>query len=227
MLDLMQLTVLVSVGGVYRPMWRPLTIIGLSLGTRAAADTVYISLVTRDSYVAGHLIDICWPLSYLLVALATGYPAPARITGTADLSEQPVVPWWRLALPYLPVGGAIVAIMVAREPAGYVPTLISVTGMALLAALAVRQGLAAYENSRLAAKLRRLAYCDQLTGLPNRLMFNRMLEQAIRDRNPVACSCYSISTASNRSTTGSGTPPGIPCWPPSPPGCGPPSARTA
>ncbi|MGK5443445.1 putative bifunctional diguanylate cyclase/phosphodiesterase [Micromonospora sp. URMC 105] len=58
--------------------------------------------------------------------------------------------------------------------------------MTLLGALALRQGLAANENLRLVARLRRLAYADQLTGLPNRLMFNRRLRQALRDGPPVA-----------------------------------------
>ena len=53
--------------------------------------------------------------------------------------------------------------------------------MALLGVLALRQGLAANENLRLVARLRRLAYADQLTGLPNRLLFNRRLRQALRD----------------------------------------------
>ncbi|MEH1013543.1 EAL domain-containing protein [Micromonospora sp. CPCC 206060] len=186
MLDLIQLTVLVSIAGAYRPMWRPLTLIGASLGFCVLADTSHLWLVARDAYVHGHPTDLYWTLSYLLVVLATRYPPPVPVTGVNDPCAQTVVPWWRLTLPYLPVGAAIVAIMVARQPAGYVPTLISVTGMALLGTLAVRQGLAAYENSRLAGRLRELAYVDQLTGLPNRLMFNLMLQRAIRDRHRVA-----------------------------------------
>ncbi|MCM0676657.1 EAL domain-containing protein [Micromonospora phytophila] len=186
MLDLMQLTILVAVAGRGRPVWRPMTLIGASLTLRAVADAGYVSLVAHGGYTAGHPIDLCWPLSYLLVGAATRYPPPPDQEGGDDTAESPLPPWWRVALPYLPVGGAIVAVVLARRPTGQTPQLIFVGMMALLAALAVRQGLAANENLRLVARLRRLAYTDQLTGLPNRLMFLRRLRLALRDDTPVA-----------------------------------------
>ncbi|MGS2616396.1 putative bifunctional diguanylate cyclase/phosphodiesterase [Micromonospora sp. LZ34] len=185
MLDLMQLTILVAVAGPGRRAWRPMTVIGASLTLRAVADTVYVSLAARGDYVAGHPIDVCWPLSYLLVGLASRYP-PLPECDDADETESPLPPWWRVALPYLPVGGAIVAVVLARQPTGQTPHLVFIGLMALLAALALRQGLAANENLRLVVRLRRLAYADQLTGLPNRLMFTRRLRTALRDGGPVA-----------------------------------------
>ncbi|MDO3700992.1 EAL domain-containing protein [Micromonospora sp. C28SCA-DRY-2] len=182
MLDLMQLTILVAVA---RPAWRPMTVIGASLTLRAVADTVYVSLAVRGDYFSGHPIDLCWPLSYLLVGVATRYPPPPECDH-ADEAESPLPPWWRVALPYLPVGGAIAAVVLARQPTGQTPHLVFYGMMALLAALALRQGLAANENLRLVVRLRRLAYADQLTGLPNRLMFNRKLRGALRDGRPVA-----------------------------------------
>ncbi|NES16408.1 EAL domain-containing protein [Micromonospora sp. PPF5-17] len=186
MFDLMQLTILVAVSGPTRPMWRALTLIGASLAIRAAADAVYVSLVAHDSYAAGHPIDVCWPLSYLLIGAATGHPPPADCDGEEETIEPPLPPWWRVALPYLPVGGAIVAVVLARRPTGQTPHLIFVAMMVLLGVLALRQGLAANENLRLVARLRRLAYSDQLTGLPNRLTFTRRLRRALRDGRPVA-----------------------------------------
>jgi diguanylate cyclase (GGDEF)-like protein len=183
-LDLMQLTILVVVSASSK-LWRPLTVIGLGLAIRAVADTLYISLVAQDSYMPGHLLDSCWPLSYLLVALATRYPPPIEADQADDAREPTAVAWWRLALPYLPVGGTIVAMLFIRR-AGAIPPLLFLTEMALLATLAVRQGLAANEINRLARQLRRLAYRDQLTGLPNRLLFTRKLRQAILLQRPVA-----------------------------------------
>ncbi|MFY1636308.1 putative bifunctional diguanylate cyclase/phosphodiesterase [Solwaraspora sp. WMMB335] len=177
MLDLIQLAVLISVAGPARPVWRPLTILGVSLAVRAGADAVYVSQVAQDRYQPGDPIDVCWPLTYLLVALATRHPPPVDLDAD-ETAEPPPLPWWRVALPYLTVGGAIAAIVVVGEPT----PLILGSGVALLAALAVRQALAANENRRLAGRLRRLAYTDQLTGLPNRLLFTRRLRQAILAR---------------------------------------------
>ncbi|MEV0426516.1 bifunctional diguanylate cyclase/phosphodiesterase [Micromonospora sp. NPDC050495] len=185
MFDLMQLTILVAVAGPARPMWPALSLIGASLATRAAADAVYVSLVAHGSYAPGHLIDVCWPLSYLLIGAATGSRPPGGGDGEEE-RESPLPPWWRVALPYLPVGGAIVAVVLSRRPSGQTPHLIFVGMMTLLGVLAVRQGLAANENLRLVARLRRLAYSDQLTGLPNRLTFTRRLRRALRAGGPVA-----------------------------------------
>ncbi len=186
MLDLMQLTILVAVAGPARPMWRPLTLIGGSLIIRAVADATYVSLFAHGSYAPGHPIDVCWPLSYLLIGIASGYPLPPALGDADETTESPLPPWWRVALPYLPVGGAIVAVVLARRPTGQTPHLVFVGMMALLGVLALRQGLAANENLRLVARLRRLAYTDQLTGLPNRLMFTRRLRRALRDEATVA-----------------------------------------
>ncbi|MGC4805103.1 putative bifunctional diguanylate cyclase/phosphodiesterase [Micromonospora sp. DT233] len=185
-LDLMQLTILVAVAGPSRPVWQPLTLIGASLVIRAIADATYISLVVHHDYTPGHLVDLYWPLSYLLIGLASGYPLPPPPADADEATESPLPPWWRVALPYLPVGGAIVAVVLARRPTGQTPQLVFVGMMALLGVLALRQGLAANENLRLVARLRQLAYTDQLTGLPNRLMFTRRLRRALRDETPVS-----------------------------------------
>ncbi|WP_176731642.1 putative bifunctional diguanylate cyclase/phosphodiesterase [Micromonospora rhizosphaerae] len=186
MFDLMQLTILVVVAGPSRPMWRPLRVIGASLAIRAAADTTYVSLFAHDSYVPGHPIDVCWALSFLLIGAATRCPPPPACDGEDETAESPQPPWWRVALPYLPVGGAIVAVMLSRRPTGQTPHLIFLAMMTLLGMLALRQGLAANEILRLVARLRRLAYFDQLTGLPNRLTFNRRLRRALYDDVRVA-----------------------------------------
>ncbi|MDX5460595.1 putative bifunctional diguanylate cyclase/phosphodiesterase [Micromonospora tulbaghiae] len=186
MFDLMQLTILVAVAGPGRPMWRALTVIGAGLAIRSGADAVYVSLVARGDYTPGHPVDVCWPLSYLLVGLATRYPPPNDGDGEDDLVDSPLPPWWRVALPYLPVGGAIVAVLLSRQPSGQTPQVVFVGMMGLLGVLALRQGLAANENLRLVGRLRRLAYSDQLTGLPNRLTFVRRLRRSLRAGGPVA-----------------------------------------
>lgn len=89
MVDLMQLAILLAVAGPARPMWRALTLIGVSLAVRATTDAIYVSLVAHHSYVPGHPIDVWWPLSYLLIGAATGYRRrPAGTTGRSPPSRR-------------------------------------------------------------------------------------------------------------------------------------------
>ncbi|MGW0506995.1 putative bifunctional diguanylate cyclase/phosphodiesterase [Micromonospora sp. NPDC003241] len=186
MFDLMQLTILVAVIGPSRPVWPVLTLLGASLTVRAVGDAAYVSLVAAGTYQPGRLVDVLWPLSYLLIAAATRLGPPRYRADPDEAAESPLPPWWRVALPYLPVGGAIVAVVWASQPDGYIPQPIFIALLALLATLALRQGLAANENLRLVGRLRQLAYMDQLTGLPNRLAFTRRLRAALLGTNRVA-----------------------------------------
>ena len=185
-LDLVQLTILLAVAGSARPIWSPLGLVGISMAIHAASDIAYVVSVAHGSYRTGHPLDVSWPISYLLVVLATRLARSDDVDAADETAEVTTVPWWRVALPYLPVGGAIAAIILARDEVGSTPPLIFGSVMALLAVLALRQGLAASENSRLAARLRQLAYADPLTGLPNRLLFSRRLQHAITTRDRVA-----------------------------------------
>ncbi|TCB91006.1 EAL domain-containing protein [Micromonospora zingiberis] len=184
--DLMQLTILVAVIGPGRPVWRPLTLLGVSLTVRAVADAMYVSLVAAGTYQVGTLIDVLWPLSYLLIGAAAQLAPPRHVHRDDEAGESPLPPRWRVALPYLPVGGAIVAALLAQQPSGHSPLPVFVALLALLAALALRQSLAANENLRLVGRLRQLAYVDQLTGLPNRLAFIRRLRTVLGGPQPVA-----------------------------------------
>ncbi|MGC5053638.1 putative bifunctional diguanylate cyclase/phosphodiesterase [Micromonospora sp. DT48] len=186
MFDLMQLTILIAVVGPRRPVWQPMTVLGVSLTVRAVADAIYVSLVAAGTYQTGTPIDVFWPLSYLLIVVAARMAPPRDHVPDEEAGELPLPPWRRVVLPYLPVGGAIVATMFARDADGHTPLPIFLAMMALLAALALRQGLAANENRRLVVQLRRLAYVDQLTGLPNRLAFIRRLRGALRGTDRVA-----------------------------------------
>lgn len=150
------------------------------------ADAMYVSWMAAGTYQTGTLVDVLWPLSYLLIGAATLLPAPQRCDQGEEASEAPLPPWWRVTLPYLPVGGVIVAALLARDVSGHSPLPVFLALLALLAALAVRQILAANENLRLVGRLRQLAYVDQLTGLPNRLAFIRRLRSALGGAQPVA-----------------------------------------
>ena len=75
---------------------------------------------------------------------------------------------------------------------------------------------------RAESELQRRSFRDGLTGLPNRLMFDGMLAQAVQQADSTMNdlpSSSSISTASSRSTSRSATPAATSCCARSPPAC--------
>ena len=99
-------------------------------------------------------------------------------------------------------------------------------GFALLVLFAVvaRGAFALLENLRLQDSTR-LAGTDELTGLPNRRVFDLRLAKSSRAATSSPWPS-STSTASRSSTTRSATAPATSCSPRSAPGCRRPSART-
>jgi diguanylate cyclase (GGDEF)-like protein len=156
--DLLLLTLVVTVFGLNA--WRPdpvWLLIGGGLALTAVADGLYLVQSATDQYVPGGLLDLAWPASALLVALAAWQPARKKIV---------VGDWLMIAVP---VGGALVAVqlLVYDHFERVNLAAVSLASWALLLALA-RLALAFLENQRGLKEAHGEARTDSLTGLRNR-----------------------------------------------------------
>jgi diguanylate cyclase (GGDEF)-like protein len=156
--DLVLLTLVVTVFGLNA--WRPdpvWLLIGGGLALTAVADGLYLVQSATDEYVPGGVLDLAWPASALLVAIAAWQPARKRIV---------IQDWLVIAVP---VGGALVAVqlLVYDHFERVNVAAVSLAAWALLMALA-RLTLAFLENQRTLSEAHGEARTDSLTGLRNR-----------------------------------------------------------
>jgi diguanylate cyclase (GGDEF)-like protein len=157
--DLLLLGLVVAVFGLNG--WRPdpvWLLIGGGLALTAVADGLYLVQSAKDQYVEGGLLDLAWPASALLVAVAAWQPARRKIT---------IHDWVIIAVP---VSCGIVAVQLLvydHFERNVNVASVSLAGWALLLALA-RMALAFLENQRTLAQTHTEARTDSLTGLRNR-----------------------------------------------------------
>jgi diguanylate cyclase (GGDEF)-like protein len=156
--DLLLLGLVVAVFGLNG--WRPdpvWLLLGGGLALTAVADGFYLVQSATDSYVQGTLLDIAWPTSALLVAVAAWQPARKKII---------IRDWLVIAVP---VGCGLTAVQLLVydhfEPVNALG--VSLAAWALLLALA-RMALAFLENQRALNQTHTEARTDSLTGLSNR-----------------------------------------------------------
>ena len=156
--DLMLLGLVVAVFGLNG--WRPDAVwllIGGGLAFTAVADGLYLVQSAQDQYVQGTLLDIAWPASALLVAVAAWQPARKKIT---------IQDWLIMAVPVV-CGVVAVQLLVYDHFESVNPAAVSLAAWALLLALA-RLALAFLENQRALDQTHIEARTDSLTGLKNR-----------------------------------------------------------
>ncbi|HMJ96583.1 MAG TPA: HD domain-containing phosphohydrolase, partial [Thermoleophilaceae bacterium] len=157
--DLLLLSLVVAVFGLNG--WRPdpvWLLVGGGLALTAVADGFYLVQSATDQYVQGSLLDLAWPVSALLVAVAAWQPARHRIS----------VQDWLIVV--VPVGCGLVAVelLVYDHFEHSVNAVgVSLAAWALLLALA-RMALAFLENQRTLSQAHAEARTDSLTGLKNR-----------------------------------------------------------
>lgn len=158
----------------------------------AVSDSIFAALTAVGGYYTGNLIDLGWIAGCGVLGLAA----------LRSIGERPVHPTMglissrvRLLVPYLPL---VLAFGVGMAEA--LPQLKSValagTGALLVAAVLARQFLVLAENRRLLSDVSRLAFRDQLTGLPNRALFLDRLELAVarrrREQSPLTVVCLDL-----------------------------------
>jgi len=155
--------------------WRPdrtAVILGAGILLSAGGDVGYLVLVSHgvDERNLG-VLEALWPVGALLMAWSAWAPSPRR---------RPEVPEGIRAL-VMAAGALAVAIIVLA--AGQFTALGATAGLVAIAALlaAAARGVLAFRDSLQLAESRRQALTDELTGLPNRRLFNDRLRTAIAD----------------------------------------------
>jgi diguanylate cyclase (GGDEF)-like protein len=157
--DLLLLALVVAVFGLYG--WRPdpvWLLLGGGLAFTAVADGIYLLQSATDNYEQGTLLDIAWPVSAALVAVAAWQPARTKIA---------IQDWLIMTVP---VGCGVVAVqLLVYDHFEHTvnAAAVSLAAWALLLALA-RMALALLENQTVLKKTHTEARTDSLTGLSNR-----------------------------------------------------------
>jgi diguanylate cyclase (GGDEF)-like protein len=151
------------------------------------ADSGFAYLTVHETYSSASLIDTGWFVGFLLLALA-GLRARRRETDESRATVPLLV-----ALPYVPLGAAMVTSLVLQVMRGTLGTFLLTTLLVLVALVVVRQVVTLRENLTLTgrlhstveelrrreAELRDLAYHDPLTGLANRALLHERTELAV------------------------------------------------
>jgi diguanylate cyclase len=124
-----------------------------------AADSAWLLGVGDHSYSVGALLDACWPMAFLLLVVAA-WQSPPRSPWDDSQAASPVS-----VIPVIVPAACFVLLLAATE--WPLPQMsVALAAAAIIVGL-WRTALMAREAS-VQAELRRQAYLDDLTGLPNR-----------------------------------------------------------
>jgi len=176
----------------------------LGLGCILVIDTAFAYGNLHGTYATGGVVDVGWPLGYMLLALATRAARQALVgtereraghTAPPRAAHAPTPPLWRALLPYafLPAVGALVVSTGRLRGATPLEQGVWIGAGVLGAMVVLRQVVALLEtrqlyrqveerNQALAAanaRLETLASTDPLTGLLNHRAFHARLDEEI------------------------------------------------
>jgi two-component system, cell cycle response regulator len=158
--DVLLLALLVFVFSVMR--WQPgraWLLIAAGLLLNAVGDAVYLYQVAVGTYVEGTYLDLVWPLSLVLVALAA-WQRPGRVPRVA-LHDRAL-----LGTPF--VCGLTATGVLLTASRVQVHAIALVLASATIVLVLARTALSFWENAQLLEASRHEALTDSLTGLANR-----------------------------------------------------------
>jgi diguanylate cyclase (GGDEF)-like protein len=158
--DVLLLALLVFVFSVTR--WRPgraWTLIAAGLLCNTVGDAIFLYQTAVGTYAEGTYLDLAWPLSLVLIALAA-WRRPGRIT-RVQLQDRAM-----LGTPIV-CGLTATGVLVAASQVHMHPLALVFASVTIVLVLA-RTALTFWENSQLLEASRHEALTDSLTGLANR-----------------------------------------------------------
>jgi two-component system cell cycle response regulator len=158
--DVLLLGLLVFVFAVTR--WRPgraWALIALGLLCNTVGDAIFLYQTAVGTYAEGTYVDLAWPLSLVLIALAA-WQRPGRVP-RVELQDRAL-----LGTPIV-CGLTATGVLVAASQVHVHPLALVFASVTIVLVLA-RTALTFWENSRLLETSRREALTDSLTALANR-----------------------------------------------------------
>jgi diguanylate cyclase (GGDEF)-like protein len=167
-----------------------LGLVSAGLLCRAGADSSFSYLTALHRYGIGNVTDIGWVLGYFLIALGALWAYDHPVAPTA-ISARPTLR--ALVGPNLPLLGVIVVAAWQVYVHHSLDRMSQISFVALVLTLSARQFLVLVDHFALSRQLeikveertlelQHQAYHDGLTGLANRALFNRYLNDAIDKR---------------------------------------------
>ncbi|WP_433262188.1 diguanylate cyclase domain-containing protein [Actinosynnema sp. CS-041913] len=184
--DLVLLVIVVVLGADRKVVLRPqLRLLGLGLVGLAASDGAFAYLVSVQAPEVPPLANAGFVIGPVLIALAALVPTAPHTAPTRTARSWQ---WAYLLMPYVPL--LVSSVLVLRRTAiGDLAPLDAVEigcGFTVFVAVILRQLATIVDNAKLAAMLRESertlahqAHHDALTGLANRALFERRLDEAL------------------------------------------------
>ncbi|HEY7631039.1 MAG TPA: diguanylate cyclase [Thermoleophilaceae bacterium] len=172
--------VLTATGWTLRGGW---VLIGVGLAVFAVVDSIYLYQVALGTYVEDKLLDVGWPATMVLIAVAA-WQRPARA------ARVQLEGWATFAVPVI---AAITCLgLEFRDHYKHINVAALWLATACLLAVVARLAMSFRQNLRMLRKSQEEAVTDSLTGLSNRRGLVAEIEERLAEERPFTLAIYDL-----------------------------------
>jgi signal transduction histidine kinase/DNA-binding response OmpR family regulator len=171
---------------IHMPGLNPLLFLASGIIGLIVADTLFFRQTVEGTYLAGGMVDVCYPFGYILLGLAGIAQANAAVSGSFRTIQE-VTPrygqlTWPLYLPYLCATGAFALLVWSRDhPLGLSFSSLSWAVAGIIGMVIARQVLALNENASLYHKAQQ-EIIERRQAEQEIKRLNAELEHRVRER---------------------------------------------